>query len=195
MKYLVALDLSLAAHKSFETALQLANASDQLILLSVVDTPSMYIKAKEKFSCLLSGDNEEEIHAKALALYGVALRHNMLKCSEVSQAQGIATSIELFYNVSHVGKAICQYCSENAVDCLIMGTRGMSVIEEFFLGSTSKYCLENAPCAVNIVKLSSGEQEKADNYLGMILDKVFSDETELLLEKELKTRAERELIM
>jgi len=99
---------------------------------------------------------------------------------EMWRSKGISTIIEIFYNVPHVEKAICKYCSEHSVDCVFMGKKGLHAIQGFFGESTSKYCSGNAPCEVKVVKLFSRE-EKADNHLGEILRETSYDETPLLL--------------
>jgi hypothetical protein len=45
-------------------------------------------------------------------------------------------------------------------DVIILGRRGMSNLDRLFVGSTSSYCAENAPCNVIIMK--------TPEYSGMI---------------------------
>jgi len=57
------------------------------------------------------------------------------------------------------GNVICSAAKNHKVDCLIVGRRQMGGFKRFFVGSTSKYCLENAPCNVVVVKYEDGEPQ------------------------------------
>jgi hypothetical protein len=43
---------------------------------------------------------------------------------------------------SHVGEAICQAVDAKKIDVLIMARRGLGKVKRFFVGSTTKYCVE-----------------------------------------------------
>ena len=48
--------------------------------------------------------------------------------------------------------AICQYAANNAVDLIIMGSRGRSNIKELLIGSVSSEVVHHAHCPVTIVR-------------------------------------------
>jgi nucleotide-binding universal stress UspA family protein len=52
----------------------------------------------------------------------------------------------------HVGKSIVEFAQSNGIDLIIMGSRGLSGLKEFFLGSASHYVTQHANCPVLIVK-------------------------------------------
>ena len=57
-----------------------------------------------------------------------------------------------------VGEVVCGYVEGKKVDFLCMGRRGMGKVERFFIGSNSKYCVEEADCNVVIMQHSFGEK-------------------------------------
>ena len=50
------------------------------------------------------------------------------------------------------GPSIVSYAKKNNFDLIIMGSRGLGSVSEFFLGSTSNYVLHNSKIPVMIVK-------------------------------------------
>src|SRR5699024_5682771 len=50
------------------------------------------------------------------------------------------------------GKVIIDYIGENEMDLVIMGSRGLSGIQELFLGSVSHYVVQKSPKPVLIIK-------------------------------------------
>ncbi|ETO04811.1 UspA domain-containing protein [Reticulomyxa filosa] len=53
---------------------------------------------------------------------------------------------------SYIGKLICGAAKALEVDLIIMGSRGLGKVKEFFVGSVSKNVVENAHCPVLVVK-------------------------------------------
>ena len=52
----------------------------------------------------------------------------------------------------HIGDLICDYVKENKIDFLVMGRRGLGSVQRLFLGSSSRFCVEEADCNVVIIK-------------------------------------------
>lgn len=52
----------------------------------------------------------------------------------------------------HVAETICSYAERNAVDMVVMGSRGRSAFASVMLGSTSAQVLHHAPCPVTVVR-------------------------------------------
>jgi nucleotide-binding universal stress UspA family protein len=50
------------------------------------------------------------------------------------------------------GSRIVSYAKKNNFDLIVMGSRGLGSVSEFFLGSTSKYVLHKSKIPVMIVK-------------------------------------------
>ena len=47
---------------------------------------------------------------------------------------------------------IVDYAKDNATDLIVMGSRGLSLVEGILMGSVSRNVLEQAPCSVLIAK-------------------------------------------
>lgn len=52
---------------------------------------------------------------------------------------------------------IVDFCRDAKVDLLVMGSRGIGAVKRALMGSTSAYCVHNAPCPV-VVCRDKGEQ-------------------------------------
>jgi len=70
----------------------------------------------------------------------------------------ISTPLKLTLGSGHIGDIICGYVKENKIDFLVMGRRGLGTIERLFMGSNSKYCIEEADCNVIILKHPFGPE-------------------------------------
>ena len=53
--------------------------------------------------------------------------------------------------VGHPGSLIRDLAMNWSADLIVMGRRGLSGLQEVFLGSVSNYILHHAPCSVLIV--------------------------------------------
>jgi len=92
---------------------------------------------------------EEAIAEKILVHYGqkaqqIGIKYTMIK--------GIS---------SNVGEFICQAIKRYNIQHVVTGRRDMGDIKRIFMGSTSKYIMENASCTVIIVKNPFGDEEEA----------------------------------
>ncbi|QAS53017.1 universal stress protein [Halobacillus litoralis] len=50
------------------------------------------------------------------------------------------------------GVSICEYADEQAVDLIIVGSRGLGNVKKLFLGSVSNNVVQNATCPVLVMK-------------------------------------------
>ena len=55
-------------------------------------------------------------------------------------------------SVGHVAETIAQYAKENAIDQIVMGTRGMSAISEFLIGSIASKVIHLSSVPVTLIK-------------------------------------------
>jgi len=63
----------------------------------------------------------------------------------------------------HAGDLICKAVKQYNIQTVVVGRRDMGDFKRFFVGSTSKYIVENAECNVIVIKSSIGpEEEHAD---------------------------------
>ncbi|OPA80284.1 hypothetical protein BVG16_05995 [Paenibacillus selenitireducens] len=56
------------------------------------------------------------------------------------------------YFTGDPAQLICKKAKEENVDLIIMGSRGISLFSELFIGSVSHKVVQHAPCAVMVVK-------------------------------------------
>lgn len=88
---------------------------------------------------------------------------NILKLSGTKQYQNImrkAISLCEKNNVEfidtleygHEGDSIVSFAQKNNFDFIIMGSRGLGSVKEFFMGSTSNYVMHNSKIPVIVVK-------------------------------------------
>jgi nucleotide-binding universal stress UspA family protein len=69
--------------------------------------------------------------------------------TEESTTAGITT--EFSQNMGSPGKTICAIAKNWGADLIVVGRRGLSGLEELFVGSSSNYVLHHAPCSVLVV--------------------------------------------
>lgn len=77
--------------------------------------------------------------------------------SALNRVQELLSEKDISHNVVYIedsdaARAISQYAKENAIDQIIMGTRGLGSIKGLVLGSVSHKVLHLAPCPVTLVK-------------------------------------------
>lgn len=56
------------------------------------------------------------------------------------------------------GRKLCEVIKKKKIDCAVVGRRGMSRLKRLFLGSVSRYLVENAICDVLVVKSYHGPE-------------------------------------
>jgi nucleotide-binding universal stress UspA family protein len=69
----------------------------------------------------------------------------------VEQAEAIGIPTQSKCEVGHPGSLIRDLAKDWNADLIVMGRRGLSSLQEVFLGSVSNYILHHAPCSVLIV--------------------------------------------
>jgi len=146
MKYLVAVDSSDNALEAFNTTLQLATTNStgevELVVFSVAERDVVWLGLLECNSTIV--DRARRLEDKGvksiLASFAVSCAHAGVKYKLVMSQGG------------HIGDTICQACTKYTPDCLVIGRRGLSTAKRLIYGSTSRYCVDNAPCSVLVVK-------------------------------------------
>lgn len=70
---------------------------------------------------------------------------------------------EIEIAVGDPGEEICRHASQGNYDLIVMGRRGLSRLQEAFLGSVTEYVLRNSKRPVLIVQFSQAEQKERAN--------------------------------
>ena len=69
-----------------------------------------------------------------------------------AKKESISIKKEVVEESDSVGKAIIDYARKNNMDVIVIGTMGMSAIEEIFLGSVANDVIHHAHCPVFAVR-------------------------------------------
>ena len=67
------------------------------------------------------------------------------------------TSTEWLQSLGYPGRNICEEAQTWSADLILVGSRGLTGVQEMFLGSISNYVTHHAPCSVLIVRSDSEE--------------------------------------
>lgn len=49
-------------------------------------------------------------------------------------------------------RKIVQYAADNGIDLIVIGSTGTGMIDKLFIGSTTQYVVNHAPCNVMVIK-------------------------------------------
>lgn len=140
-KIVVPFDGSDLSKKAVEAAIILAKQDEkiELDILTVMNIPpSLYLS----------------VHP-----YGVGNVREGYESAAKEQLQQVEESLKPLSNKTQTvllegnpAHAIVEYIKEKQADFVVMGSRGLSGLEEMFLGSVSHYVVQKSPCPVLIVK-------------------------------------------
>lgn len=71
--------------------------------------------------------------------------------ADTQAALGDLKNVDLAQIWGHTAEAICDYAEANAIDLIIIGSRGRSAVSRLLLGSVSTQVAHHSPCPVTIV--------------------------------------------
>ena len=147
---LVALDGSKAANKALEFALDLAEKySAQVVLLTVVDAVPVPLTVYSAPDMELGAPVFMEKYLKEFKNY-----HEKMLAKALKKAKKSKPSVKISTKLveGRPAHTIIETAKEGKFDIIVMGSRGLGGIKEFFLGSVSDRVADEAPCPVLIVK-------------------------------------------
>ncbi len=139
-KIVVPFDHSELSKKALETAIALAKENQQIqldVILAVpVILPTTYyaainVEAQREAQLAAAGKIMEEVEQKLT---------------------GLSNDTKTAILEGNPQEAIIEYIEQNGADLVVMGSRGLGGVKEFFLGSVSHYVIQKAKCSVYIVK-------------------------------------------
>jgi len=148
--WLVAVDDTEFASYAFNYATEYMDKhNDHLYLFNVHDEPTVVYGGYATPELIQSlHDVEERRSKKILVHYGqktkdMGIKYTMMKGSS-----------------SNAGELICKAVKQYNIQTVVTGRREMGDFKRFFVGSTSKYLVENAECNVIVVKIPIGAEEE-----------------------------------
>ena len=140
--YLVAVDQSKCAEEAFNSVIKAMDHDvDTLCVLSVAEDVSPTIGAPpySDVSYIVAANREIEAAArKLLKQYGEKAKKANVDCT-------------LLLGHGYPRSVIIEEATKRQVDEIWIGRRGMSKLKRVFIGSHSRYVIENAPCTVHVV--------------------------------------------
>ena len=75
----------------------------------------------------------------------------LTEVQQVIEKQGIKTGIEVI-GAKSVPKGIIDYARESGVDVIVMGTKGLTGVEKFLMGSVASAVIDHAHCPVFAIR-------------------------------------------
>lgn len=143
-KILVPCDFSDAAVQAFKFAVEIANQSNgEILLLNVIELPVMHD------TLLMPTLNFEEAFIKDMKANAVK---NFYKMKDKWAKEGSKVSTHIEYGPT--AHAIRQFTADKKVDLVVMGTKGVTGVEEFFVGSNTEKIVRWSSVPVIAVKKS-----------------------------------------
>lgn len=143
-KMLVPTDGSQSALKAAQVAGEIARRFDsQVTLLYVHHLPALAMAAVG-MGPMVAPDQATE------ALLEEGMRQILQTAQEAMGLPG--ERVRQVIQLGHPAQIICQVAEEGGHDLIVMGSRGLSEVRAFFLGSVSDRVSHHAPCPVLIVR-------------------------------------------
>eukprot|EP01090_Pellita_catalonica_P004981 TRINITY_DN147_c0_g1_i1.p1 TRINITY_DN147_c0_g1~~TRINITY_DN147_c0_g1_i1.p1 ORF type:complete len:208 (-),score=53.35 TRINITY_DN147_c0_g1_i1:22-645(-) len=145
-KFMIAVDGSPCALAAFEEALDLMNKKDDHLTVVYAFEyqvqPTVFMPGYIPPSIIQTANDEGIREGKKL----------LRNFGRRARAAGVKNYLLVVLSGSHVGGLIVKRAETDGIDYLILGRRGLNRFKRFFMGSTSKYCVEHASCNVLVVK-------------------------------------------
>ena len=149
MKIVVPFDASLEAVKAVEAAGRYAAGQPaQVYLINIAFDPVENAAARTK---QLAPAQE------ALATYAEKILTEAQDLLAAFPNLEISTQVIL----GHTADRICSFAAEKEADIIIMGSRGLTGLKRFLLGSVAHHVVLHAPCTVMVVKNKLAELAEA----------------------------------
>jgi nucleotide-binding universal stress UspA family protein len=142
-KVLIPIDRSEYREKILAYAIALTKAwGAELTAIHVIDPgrgiPGGRIKEKEQ-------EREEEARREAQTLV-------LNVIDPLIDKEGLRIKKEVIERSDSISKSIITYARQNKFDVIVIGTKGMTAVEEFFLGSVANNVIHHAHCPVFAIR-------------------------------------------
>eukprot|EP00026_Physarum_polycephalum_P012219 Phypoly_transcript_12504.p1 GENE.Phypoly_transcript_12504~~Phypoly_transcript_12504.p1 ORF type:complete len:254 (+),score=50.88 Phypoly_transcript_12504:36-764(+) len=164
-RVMIAVDHSIDSEYAFnETLKTFDKENDYLYIISVSQTIMTFPATAISAAIMIDAQQEADRKVHTLLVHYV----NLCKKS------GVKNFKTFLGTGGHAGEVICRAAEEKNIDVLVLGRRGLGRIKRLFIGSTSRYCVENAPCTVVCVKLPT-TMENLDEHNVKFSDEVHKE--------------------
>lgn len=75
----------------------------------------------------------------------------LMEVQQVIEKQGVKTGIEVI-GAKSVAKGIIDYARESGIDVIVIGTKGLTGVEKFLVGSVASAVIDHAHCPVFAIR-------------------------------------------
>jgi nucleotide-binding universal stress UspA family protein len=145
-RILVAIDGSENSFSAARVAISLAKKHEaELLIVNALYTPTYWVSYSPTGvppAYLVELREDEERKAEPL----------VAKVKGMASAEGLDARTEILKSVSSVVEAITLYASDQKVDLIVIGTRGLSGFKKLLIGSVSSGVVTHAHCSVLVVR-------------------------------------------
>jgi len=97
---------------------------------------------------------EEQTQGQAL------LDRTVVKIKRITQRSSPTITIESYLTRGDAATEIIRYARDNEVDLIIAGSRGLSQVRGWLLGSVSRKLVHYAPCSVLVVRCKQNHESE-----------------------------------
>ncbi|MAJ62295.1 MAG: hypothetical protein CBC48_21700 [bacterium TMED88] len=142
---LVGVDFSESSGLAFDRACDVASLNEAgMLIVHVLPAAPMSIHGVQPV--LAAPDLSGRIRELA--------EQKLVELQELAAARGVAARTIL--TVGSPGPALIETAEGEAVDCLVVGSRGLTGVKHLVLGSTAEFAVRNAPCPVLTIHPDDG---------------------------------------
>jgi nucleotide-binding universal stress UspA family protein len=78
--------------------------------------------------------------------------HLLNEIDTLAKKEGLNIKKEALEESDIVGKAIIDYAKKNNIDVIVIGTKGMTAVQEYFFGSVANKVIHHAHCPVFAIR-------------------------------------------
>jgi len=149
-KILVPIDGSEPSKKAFDYALEVADkCGGEIAVLSVVPPVLVPILSEESGTApYITASEIERVNRRMTASFDDVLSEALAKARNMKPNLKVRTMLEQ----GRPGDRIVEVAKKGEFDLIIMGSRGLSGLSEFILGSTTHHVADNCTCPLLIIK-------------------------------------------
>ncbi|EFA75543.1 hypothetical protein PPL_11048 [Heterostelium album PN500] len=160
VNYMISVDKSSNSELAIkEIAAQLIDKEkDTLFLITIAEDPITF-PSSAMSAVIMTG----KVILRSIISIEKESKSILIEKAKIAKHLGIQNLRALLGHGNHVGEAVCKAALEKKIDYLVVGRRGMGPVKRIFIGSTSRYILEHAPCNVICIKETEEMKERFEH--------------------------------
>lgn len=144
-KILAPIDFSEHSMDAMRAAMELAkDVGAEVHLMHVIAPHHHFIP----LPLATSGEESRELVREAAMIEQAEEELARIKKDDFGDSKNVST----FAVVGHPVQKLIDYAKEQAIDLIVMSTRGRSSVEHMLLGGTTEKLVRNAPCSVLVIR-------------------------------------------